>query len=84
MRVTVRFFASIREQFNTESVTLELPEGGSIAHIHQTLIHRYGTEVCDCLQDEGTCVAVNHEMQEEPPKLQHGDEIAFFPPITGG
>ncbi len=34
--------------------------------------------------DRAVCIAVNQEMAEPETVLRDGDEVAFFPPVTGG
>lgn len=82
MRVNLLYFASLRESLGKNGETLELP-----AHIGDTGALR------DWLAAEGRSAlattrnlrcAINQEMADFAMPLKDGDEIAFFPPVTGG
>lgn len=85
MQVQVLFFASLRESLGTEGQKLELPEdvttAGKLAdHLAATDPARFGI-----LTDRNAVlVAVNQELVTREHSLTDGDEIAFFPPVTGG
>jgi molybdopterin synthase sulfur carrier subunit len=52
----------------------------SISSIKKQLIEKYGERH---FPDNILC-AVNHEMVNESTKVCESDEVAFFPPVTGG
>ena len=52
----------------------------SISSIKKQLIEKYGAQYFP----ENIMCAVNHEMANENTKVCESDEVAFFPPVTGG
>lgn len=83
VRVTVRFFASLREALGAQK-TLDLEPGATVAELRGVL------RAIDAVHDEALAPrravrsAVNHEMCAETQVLREGDEVALFPPVTGG
>ncbi len=80
----VRFFARIREQLGRRE--LELPFASDCASV-EGLVARLAQELPGCagvLLDASTIVAVNREVLAQPRLLRDGDEVAFYPPVTGG
>jgi molybdopterin synthase sulfur carrier subunit len=85
MKVRVLFFASLREQLGRGSEELELPAGVStVAGLRAHLMARggaWGTALADARRLRA---AVNQDMAAPEAGLRAGDEVAFFPPVTGG
>lgn len=77
MTIRVRYFASLRErvgcaeaQFNTGTVT-------TVATVWHALNP-------DLALPGNTLAAINHEYATLDAAVHDGDELAFFPPVTGG
>ncbi len=85
MKLEVLFFASLREALGCSSETVELPAGiGTVAALREYLGAR-GAQWAEALQPARTLrAAVNQEMVVAQHVLKDGDEVAFFPPVTGG
>ncbi|MFN3862415.1 MAG: molybdopterin converting factor subunit 1 [Roseateles sp.] len=85
MSVTVklRFFASLREQLG-EADTLTLPDGATVAAARDALMARGGAHAEALARTRAVRAAVNQKMAAEAAVLADGDELAFFPPVTGG
>jgi molybdopterin synthase sulfur carrier subunit len=85
MKVKVLFFASLREQLGRAAEELELPAGVStVAGLRAHLVARggaWGTALADARRLRA---AVNQDMAAPDAALRAGDEVAFFPPVTGG
>ena len=81
--IRVVFFASIREALDTASVELEITTPADIDSVIQALGQR-GPMWLETLQQENILVAVNQTMTDQTFMLEDGDELAFFPPVTGG
>ena len=79
------FFARLREDLGTGAEELALPPGvGTVAALRAHLAARGGAWGTSLAQGKAIRVAVNHEMAEPATPVRPGDEIAFFPPVTGG
>ncbi|RME77075.1 MAG: MoaD family protein [Chloroflexi bacterium] len=81
MHITIRLFARLRELAGTDRLNRELPDNASIA------------DLLDALQTEfprlteaipRTIISVNKEFAGPQTRLRDGDEVAFFPPVSGG
>jgi sulfur-carrier protein len=83
MSITILYFASLREALGTERELLELSTGiASVAELRAWLVAR-GSEWSP-LAAPRVRVAVNQVLASEAAAVADGDEIAFFPPVTGG
>ncbi len=83
--IKVLFFARLREQLDTEMLEFEAgPELPDIAAIIKLLKQRGAVwaEVFD--GDQMVLMAVNQEVADADTAIKDGDEVAFFPPVTGG
>ena len=76
----ILFFASLKENLNTAHDEINVVSPVSISSIKKQLIEKYGERH---FPDNILC-AVNHEMANESTKVYESDEVAFFPPVTGG
>jgi molybdopterin synthase sulfur carrier subunit len=83
MKVTVRFFASLREALGAQT-TLALDEGATVGTARDALIGLSASHADLLARGRAVRAAVNHELSEEALALKDGDELAFFPPVTGG
>ena len=85
MSVTVRYFASVRERLGAqESVDLSAlpqPTVGALLHWLQGRSDEHA-RLLD--PDRGLRMACNQALCEADEPLADGDEVAFFPPVTGG
>lgn len=77
MSITVQFFASLREQMGTQTQTLEYS-----APMDALSIWRQVSDG-EPMPDNTLC-AINMEYVKPSAQVKDGDEIAFFPPVTGG
>ena len=85
MKVTVLFFASLREQLGAGSEALELPAGvTTVGELRRHLGQRGGAYAKVFAEKALVRAAVNQDMAEPSAPLHAGDEVAFFPPVTGG
>lgn len=80
--IDVLFFAQVRELVGTGS--LQLPaEFDNVETLRQSLCER-GDRWALALESGKLLVAVNQTLVESTQAINDGDEIAFFPPVTGG
>lgn len=84
MQIQLLFFARLREAFASAGESISLQEGATVAEVIAQL--RARGEVWDHELGGGRVVraAVNQDMVVASTVLQHGDELALFPPVTGG
>ena len=80
----IHYFASVREQLDCSGEELALPDGvESVAQLAGTLAAR--GEPWSMLQDsQQVLVAVNQQVADFTHVLRGDEEVAFFPPMTGG
>jgi molybdopterin synthase sulfur carrier subunit len=79
------FFARLREELGTGAEQLALPPGVStVAGLRAHLAARGGGWAAALAQGKAIRVAVNQEMAQPGTPVKPGDEVAFFPPVTGG
>ena len=85
MRIKVLFFAALREQVGVASEEIELPGGKStVAALRSHLARRGGAWESALSERKLLRFAVNQDMVPPGTALKAGDEVAFFPPVTGG
>lgn len=82
--IHVLFFAQIREQLQLSH--LLVPANETIQTADQLRLHlsQKGGKWAKALQSERLLVAVNQTISQWDSVVQDGDEVAFFPPVTGG
>jgi molybdopterin synthase sulfur carrier subunit len=85
MKVNVLYFARLREKLGMESEEVEFPgDKASIAALLDVLRKRGGVWAEEAGIDSGNRMAVNQQLAGLITPLQDGDEVAIFPPVTGG
>jgi sulfur-carrier protein len=79
--ITVRLFASLREAAGESVVHLELEDGARVADVWDAL-----SRVCSGLEPyRGRALAaLNRRYVSTDMQLADGDELALFPPVSGG
>ncbi len=82
MIIKVLFFARLKEQLGESSISVELVDGSDTNTLKETLLAR--GEQWLALNDEAILMAVNQNHLSQVAILNNGDEVAFFPPVTGG
>ncbi len=81
--IHVRFFARLREELNTDTLTLEAEPGLTAGDILARLSAK-GGPWAQLKGDQPVMIAINQAMAKLGSAVQAGDELAFFPPVTGG
>lgn len=83
--VTVLYFARLREVLGRDSEEVPLPANSrSISALRERLRDRGGAWEAELAPARPVRVALNQEMVGGDAVLANGDEVAFFPPVTGG
>ena len=75
--IKVRYFASLKENLGRDSDNLDFENVISVAEV-------WTQAVSSQRMPENTLAAVNMEYVELEHQVVDGDEVAFFPPVTGG
>lgn len=81
--IEVLFFARLREALGLSRLTLELDAPITVARLRELLAAR-GAAWQQALGQCQVLVAVNREMADDATRIRPGDEVALFPPATGG
>ena len=85
MKITVLYFASVKEQVGKAREELELPAGVSTVEDVRALLRKRGGAYAETLaESRRITAAVNQDMVRSTAAVKPGDEVAFFPPVTGG
>jgi molybdopterin synthase sulfur carrier subunit len=77
MSITVKFFSSLRESLDRDTVVVDSSDASTAADVW-----RIATE--DHELPANTLIAINMEYADAQQPVADGDEVAFFPPVTGG
>ena len=84
MTLSILYFAGLREAIGTGKENLELPAGTSTAGALREHLARLDEQHGVLLTTKNLRVAINQKMLGMDAAIADGDEIAFFPPVTGG
>ena len=76
MQISVKFFASLREQMGLDTTELELESAVTVAEVWQRVVTQ--------LPPDNLLCSRNLKYAEWDESVEDGDEVAFFPPVTGG
>lgn len=74
--INIRYFASIRERLGRSGESLEISGSETVSAVWQRVSG-------DSLPGN-ILVAINQEYAQADAVVRAGDEVAFFPPVTGG
>ncbi len=77
MSVCVKFFASMRETIGQSELRIDIDTPQSVASVWQSATDNHP-------MPDNTVCAVNHSQATPETVVSDGDEVAFFPPVTGG
>ncbi len=82
--LNVLYFASLREAFGRANEQMQPPVPAHVSALIAALRERGGVWSTALSADKRWRVAVNQEMADMDTPLNAGDEVAIFPPVTGG
>lgn len=77
MTINVKFFASMREYLDQSEVNIDIEGAPTVGDVWRQVAG-------DKAMPDNTVCAVNHTQANTGYQVKDGDEIAFFPPVTGG
>lgn len=81
--IKVLFFARLREQLSTDSLKIEASDNLTTELIRQQLA-KTNPLWKKVMNADSLLVAVNQQITDWSHNVNDGDEVAFFPPVTGG
>ena len=85
MKLKVLYFASVREKVGRDSEEIDVPADiATIAGLRNHLRERGGAWGEALADGKLLRMAVNQDMVLATAAIKAGDEVAFFPPVTGG
>ena len=83
--ITLLYFARLREAFGMASEQLAAPAGtATLEHVRAMLAARGGVWAHELAPGRSFRAAVNQSVATADTPVKDGDEVAFFPPVTGG
>ncbi|UCD67878.1 MAG: molybdopterin converting factor subunit 1 [Betaproteobacteria bacterium] len=84
-KIRILYFARLRESLGKGEEELVLPEGvTTVGGLAEFLRQRGDVWASELGTGKAVRVAVNQDMAEPETAIGGGEEIAFFPPVTGG
>jgi molybdopterin synthase sulfur carrier subunit len=84
MQINLKYFASVREALGSGE-TVSLPDGVvTVGSVRAWLIARGEPWAAALAPERALRMACNQRMCEADAPVAAGDEVAFFPPVTGG
>lgn len=81
--IHVIFFAQLREQLGMAAVDVQISDIKTVIDLKRHLSEQ-NAAWATALSNPNLLVAVNHLYVKDGALLADGDEVAFFPPVTGG
>jgi molybdopterin converting factor subunit 1 len=81
VKVTVRYFAAHKEATGVADEVLDVPDGTTVAELMEQLMRQH-PDLVDLRRD--TVISVNKGIGNNAISLKEGDDVALFPPISGG
>ena len=86
MKINILFFAGIREMFGIHEKDIEILESENSPYKVLSFLSEkeQGSWAEQINKKDSIRVAINQEISDWNDPLSDGDELAFFPPITGG
>ena len=83
--IKIFFFGRLRETLNTSSIEIsDLAELATVDKLRLHLSKSYGSIWEESLNQSNIVISVNQVVVSADTAIQDGDELAFFPPMTGG
>ena len=85
MKVKILYFASVREKLGKDAEEIDLPAGVATVAALRSHLQQLGSSYENAFSEKALLrAAVNQDMSKPTAAIKAGDEVAFFPPVTGG
>ena len=82
--ITLLYFARLREVLESEGESLPWTQTVNVAELKSQLAARGGVWQQQFAENPRLRAAVNQALVADDAAIEDGDEVAFFPPVTGG
>ena len=85
MNINILYFARIKESVNYSSENIDLPNDVTTVTALKNYLALRGENWANLFNGKQVIrAAINHALVDDMAKISAGDEVAFFPPVTGG
>jgi molybdopterin synthase sulfur carrier subunit len=85
VNIRILYFARLREDMGIAQEMFELPaEVSDVKSLRAQLLARGGASAAALGQGKAVRASVNQDLARDDTPVKSGDEVAFFPPVTGG
>ena len=85
MNIKVLYFARIKEAVNYSAEDIDLPKDVITVTALKNYLSLRGETWASLFNGKQVIrAAINHHLVDDLANIQAGDEVAFFPPVTGG
>ncbi len=83
--ITVLYFARLKESLNYSTEEIDLPADVNTIALLKLHLAKRGEAWVNLFNGNQTIrAAINHALVDNNAAIKNGDEVAFFPPVTGG
>jgi len=83
--ISLVYLARLREAFGAASERIEAPpEVNTVGALRAWLAKRGGAWALELAPGRAVRIAINHDLASSDTPIHPGDEVAIFPPVTGG
>ena len=85
MKIRVRYFAAVKERVGRDVEEIDVPaDVSTVGGLRAWLRERGGAYEGAFSETRLVRSALNQDMVKSTAQIKPGDEVAFFPPVTGG
>ena len=85
MNIKILYFARIKETVNYSTEEIDFPSDVSTVIALKNYLSQRGDVWANLFNGkQAVRAAINHQLVDDMATIQAGDEVAFFPPVTGG
>jgi sulfur-carrier protein len=85
MNINILYFARIKEAINYSSENIDLPNDIKTVTALKNHLSLRGENWANLFNGKQVVrAAINHNLVDDLAAINAGDEVAFFPPVTGG
>ena len=83
MKITLKFFANLKELAGRDMLELEIDEGHTVENLTRTICLKF-PQLTPIIEKKAVFISVNQEMAKNKDILSEGDEVGLLPPFSGG